>query len=101
MRVHACRIDAHGNLATANEAEVTLHTDPAGRCKALNPVGLLLSSRAACMLKTIERVTAPLHVQLEGAAVWLEAMRTLIRYETILDSPETDQRLDLLHRHVL
>ncbi|MDX5358254.1 MAG: hypothetical protein LPK12_11020 [Rhodobacterales bacterium] len=26
---------------------------------------------------------------------------TLIRYEIIVDSPETDQRLDLLHRNVL
>jgi hypothetical protein len=43
-----------------------------------------------------------------GSEVTLEALRqdappklTLIRYEIIVDSPETDQRLDLLHRNIL
>jgi uncharacterized OsmC-like protein len=49
-----------------------------------------------------------LHFQLTGAEVRLEAIRqdappklTLIRYEIVVDSPETDQRLDLLHRNIL
>lgn len=56
-RVHARRIDAHGSLAVAKEAEVTLDTDLAGRRDAMNPVELLLAALAACMLKGIERVT--------------------------------------------
>ena len=43
-RVHARRIDAHGSLATAKQAEVTLDTDLAGRRDAMNPVELLLSA---------------------------------------------------------
>jgi uncharacterized OsmC-like protein len=107
-RVHARRIDAHGSLAKAKEAEVILDTDLAGRRDAMNPVELLLSALAACILKGIERVTPMLHFQLAGAEVRLEAVRqdappklTLIRYEIIVDSPETDQRLDLLHRNIL
>lgn len=107
-RVHARRIDAHGSLAVAKEAEVTLDTDLAGRRDAMNPVELLLSALAACMLKGIERVTPMLAFQLDRAEVKLEAIRqsappklTLIRYEIIVDSPETDQRLDLLHRNML
>lgn len=107
-RVHARRIDAHGSLAVAKEAEVTLDTDLAGRRDAMNPVELLLSALAACMLKGIERVTPMLAFQLDSAEVKLEAIRqsappklTLIRYEIIVDSPETDQRLDLLHRNIL
>jgi len=107
-RVQARRIDAHGSLAVATEAEVTLDTDLAGRHDAMNPVELLLSALAACMLKGIERVTPMLKFQIEGAEVRLEAIRqdappkvTLIRYEIIVDSAETDQRLDLLHRNVL
>ena len=107
-RVHARRIDAHGSLAVAKEAEITLDTDLAGRRDAMNPVELLLAALAACMLKGIERVTPMLHFQIDGAAVTLEAVRqdappklTLIRYEIIVDSPETDQRLDLLHRNIL
>jgi uncharacterized OsmC-like protein len=107
-RVHARRIDAHGSLAVAKEAEVTLDTDLAGRRDAMNPVELLLAALAACMLKGIERVTPMLHFQIDGAEVRLEAVRqdvppklTLIRYEIFVDSAETDQRLALLHRNVL
>lgn len=107
-RVHARRIDAHGSLATVKEAEVTLDTDLAGRRDAMNPVELLLSALAACMLKGIERVTPMLNFQIDGAEVRLEAIRqdappklTLIRYEIVVDSAETDQRLELLHRNIL
>lgn len=107
-RVQARRIDAHGSLAIAKDAQVTLDTDLAGRRDAMNPVELLLSALAACMLKGIERVTPLLQFQIDGAEVRLEAVRqdappklTLIRYEIIVDSPETDQRLGLLHRNVL
>lgn len=107
-RVHARRIDGHGSLARAKEAEVVLDTDLAGRRDAMNPVELLLSALAACMLKGIERVVPLLHFQLDGAEVSLEAIRqdappklTLIRYQIIVDSAENDQRLDLLHRNIL
>jgi uncharacterized OsmC-like protein len=106
--VHARRVDAHGSLAVAKEAEITLDTDLGGRRDAMNPVELLLAVLAACMLKGIERVMPMLQFPLDGAAVRLEAVRqdappklTLIRYEIIVESSETDQRLDLLHRNVL
>lgn len=107
-RIDARRIDGHGSLATAKAAEVTLDTDPAGRQDAMNPVELLLSALAACMIKGIERMIPMLHIQIDGVTVRLEADRqdappklTAIRYEIEVDSPETDQRLDLLHRNVL
>ncbi len=107
-RVTARRVDGHGSLATAKAATVTLDTDPAGRQDAMNPVELLLSALAACMLKGIERMIPMLHFRLEGAEVRLEAVRqdappklTLIRYEIVVATDETDQRLDLLHRNVL
>lgn len=73
--VHARRIDAHGSLAVAKEAEVTLDTDLAGPRDAMNPVELLLAALSACMLKGIERVKTMLHFQIEGAEVRLEAVR--------------------------
>ncbi|MCB6178777.1 OsmC family protein [Rhodobacter sp. Har01] len=107
-RVQARRIDAHGSLASAKDAEVVLDTDLAGRRDAMNPVELLLAALAACMLKGIERVTPLLDFRIDGAEVRLEALRqdappklTLIRYEIIVDSPETQARLALLHRNVL
>lgn len=107
-RVQAQRIDAHGSLATAKDAKVTLDTDPAGRSDAMNPVELLLSALAACMLKGIERMIPMLQFQIAGAEVDLTAERqdsppklVSIRYEIVVDSTETDQRLNLLHRNVL
>ena len=107
-RVQARRIDSHGSLAMAKEAEVVLDTDMAGRSDAMNPVELLLSALAACILKGIERVTPMLDFQVSGAEVQLQATRqdappklTLIRYQIIVDSAESDQRLDLLHRNIL
>lgn len=107
-RVAARRIDSHGSLAQAKEAVVVLDTDLAGRRDAMNPVELLLSALAACMLKGIERVTPMLAIQIEGAEVQLEAIRQdvppkliSIRYQITVDSAETDQRLDLLHRNIL
>lgn len=107
-RVTARRIDAHGSMAMAKEAEVMLDTDPAGRRDAMNPVELLLSALAACMLKGIERVTPMLQFQIDGAEIRLEAVRqdappklVVIRYQIVVDSAETDQRLVLLHRNVL
>jgi len=107
-RVQARRTDAHGSLAIAKEAEITLDTDLAGRRDAMNPVELLLSALAACMLKVIQRVTPMLKFKIDGAEVLLEAIRqdappklTLIRYEILVDSTESDQRLDLLHRNIL
>jgi len=107
-RVTARRIDSHGSLARAKEAEVVLDTDMAGRRGAFNPVELLLAALSACMLKGIERVTPILGFRIRGAEVRLEAVRqdspprlTRIGYEIIVDSDESDQRLDLLHRNVL
>lgn len=107
-RVSARRIDGHGSLALAKEAEVVLDTDPAGRRDAFNPVELLLSALAACMLKGIERMIPMLKMQVEGAEVNLTAERqdappklVSIRYEIVVDSAESEQRLNLLHRNVL
>jgi uncharacterized OsmC-like protein len=111
-RIKAQRIDAHSSLARATSglktAEVTLDTDIAGRPDAMNPVELLLSALAACMLKGIERVTPILDFHLAGVEVTLEGGRqdappklTLIRYQIIVESDENDQRLNLLHRNIL
>ncbi|WP_442771593.1 OsmC family protein [Paenirhodobacter enshiensis] len=107
-KVHARRVDAHGSLAMAKDAQITLDTDLSGRRDAMNPVELLLSALAACMLKGIERVTPMLQFHIDGVEIALEAVRqdappklTLIRYEIVVDSPESDQRLDLLHRNIL
>ncbi|WP_348981703.1 hypothetical protein [Bosea sp. 124] len=59
------------------------------------------------MIKGIERVTPMLHFNLRGIEVRLHAVRqdsppkiVSVRYELIVDTDETDQRLALLHTNV-
>lgn len=106
--VSARRLDATGSLATSHGAEVRLATDMEGRKDALNPVELLLSALAACMIKGAERVLPTLKFQLDGMTVNLVADRqdappklTTIRYEITVATAESEARLDLLHRNIL
>lgn len=106
--VTARRLDATGSLATSHGADIRLGTDMAGSKDALNPVELLLSALAACMIKGAERVLPTLKFQLDGMTVALEADRqdappklTAIRYQITVTTAENDARLDLLHRNIL
>ena len=105
--VSALRLDAHGSMARCKEAEVALDTDLAGRTDAFNPAELLLAALSACMLKGIERVAPMLQFSLRGARVHVHGVRqdvpprmASIRYEILIDTDESDQRLELLHTNV-
>jgi uncharacterized OsmC-like protein len=106
--IAARRLDGTGSLALAHGAEVRLATDMDGRKDAMNPVELLLSALAACMIKGAERVLPTLKFQLDGMKLALEADRqdsppklTAIWYEIVVATPEPDARIDLLHRNIL
>jgi len=106
-RVTARRIDAQGSLARAKSAEIVLDTAMAGRPDAFNPAEMLLAALAACMIKGVERVLPMIHFDLRGVEVRLHGVRqdsppkiVSIDYELIVDTDESDQRLDLLHRNV-
>lgn len=105
--VTARRVDAHGSLARSKQAEIVLDTDVAGRPDAFNPAELFIAAIAACMIKGIERVTPMLEFDLRGVEVRLHGERqdappkiVSVDYELIVDTDETDQRLDLLHTNV-
>jgi uncharacterized OsmC-like protein len=106
--VTARRLDDTGSLAIAHGAEVALGTDLAGRPGTMNPVELLLSALAACMIKGVERISPTLRFQFDGVNLQLRAERQdappkliSIRYEIVVTTSESDQRLDLLHRNIL
>lgn len=106
-RVEARRIDPHRSVAQAKDAVLTMDTDVASRRDALNPAELLLASIAACMIKGIERVTPMIGFALRGVEVKLHGVRqdsppkmVSIDYELIVDTDESDQRLELLHTNV-
>lgn len=105
--VTAMRLDAHGSVARCKDAVVTLDTDLAGRRDAMNPAELLLTALAACMLKGIERVAPMLTFSLRGASVTIHGIRQdvpprleSISYEIVVDTDESDQRLELLHTNI-
>ncbi len=106
--ISARRVDAWGSLAVAHGAEVALGTDLAGHPGAMNPVELLLSALAACMIKGVERVTPTLKFAFDAVTIRLEAERqdappklVAITYEITVATQESDQRLDLLLRNIL
>jgi uncharacterized OsmC-like protein len=106
-RVSAKRVDSHGSIASTKDAEIILDTDIKGRRDAFNPAELFLAAIAACMIKGIERVTPMLKFDLRGVEVKLHGVRQdsppkmiSVDYELIVDTIETDQRLELLHTNV-
>ena len=105
--VSAKRLDDTGSEASAGDARLILDTGMAGRPDAFNPAELLLASLAACMIKGAERVAPMIKFDLRGLEVSLHGQRqdsppkmVSITYELIVDTDETDQRLDLLHKNV-
>lgn len=107
FNVESRRIDSHRSASNCKSAEITLDTDPAGNPEAFNPAELLLAAVSACMIKGIERVTPILEFALQGVEVRIRGVRQdvppkmeSIDYEIIVDTAETDQRLELLHQNV-
>jgi uncharacterized OsmC-like protein len=105
--VSAKRVDAHGSVATCKSATIPLDTDLAGNTEAFNPAELLLAALAACMIKGIERVQPMLRFQFQGVEVHVHGVRQdvpprleEITYDIVVDSDESDARLDLLHDNV-
>lgn len=105
--ITATRLDAHGSLARCKNAEVTLDTDVAGRDDAFNPAELLLTALVACMIKGIERIMPMLKFSLRGVDVVLHGVRqdspprmARIEYVISVDTDESDERLELLHKNV-
>jgi len=79
----------------------------AGRADAFNPAELLLAALSACIIKGIERITPILKFELRGVEVRVDGVRQdvppkmeSITYEIIVDSDESEKRLELLHENV-
>ena len=109
MRFHveSVRLDAHASRSSCKQATIALDTDLSGNADAFNPAELLLAALTACMIKSIERVTPILKFALRGVEVTIDGVRQdvpprmeSIRYTIVVDTDETDQRLNLLHENV-
>ena len=101
------RESAYISRSTCKNAQINLDTDLAGNPDAFNPAELLLAALSACMIKGIERVTPILKFELRGVEVQVQGVRQdvpprmeSIRYEIVVDTDESDRRLELLHDNV-
>jgi uncharacterized OsmC-like protein len=88
-------------------AKLMEHEAELQKIHAFNPAELFLASIAACILKGIERVTPLLGFELAGVDVQLNGVRQdspprmiSVTYEIVVETSETDQRLELLHKNV-
>lgn len=107
FHVETVRLDEHGSLSRCKAAEIPLDTDMAGNPNAFNPAELLLAALSACIIKGIERVVPMLKFELRGVEVRVDGVRQdmppkmeSISYEIIVDSDESERRLELLHDNV-
>ncbi|EOQ97495.1 OsmC-like protein [Leptospira wolbachii serovar Codice str. CDC] len=107
FHVETSRVDSHSSVSLCKSAEIVLDTDMAGNPNAFNPAELLLSALSACIIKGVERVTPILHFQLKGIQVIVDGVRQdvppkmeSIRYQIIVDTEESDERLHLLHENI-
>ena len=105
--VNTKRLDAHGSEAVCKSAHIMLDTDLQGRADAFNPAELLLAAVSACIIKGIERVVPILDFSLSGVEVHVHGIRqdsppkmASIEYEVIVDTDESDRRLELLHENI-
>jgi uncharacterized OsmC-like protein len=107
FHVESVRLNANGSIARCKSAEIALDTDLAGTPGAFNPAELLLAALSACMIKGIERMIPILKFALRGVDIRVDGVRQdlppkmeSIRYEIIVDTDESDHRLELLHDNV-
>ncbi len=107
FKVESTRLDSDGSEARCKDAAIPLDTRLAGRRDAFNPAELLLAALSACMIKGIERVVPILKFELRGVSVTIEGVRQdappkmeSITYEIVVDTDESDRRIELLHENV-
>ena len=107
FHVETIRLDAHSSRARCKQVEIALDTDLAGNPNAFNPAELLLAALSACIIKGIERITPIVSFSLRGVEVNVDGIRqdappgmASITYEIVVDTDESDRRLELLHDNV-
>lgn len=105
--VHSEWISHTSSVSYCKNAKIELDTNMAGNPNAFNPAELLLAALSACMIKGVERVAPILKFEYRGVEVKLHGVRQdvppkmeFIEYEIVVDTSESDSRLELLHKNI-
>jgi len=106
--IKATRVDEHLSHAGNDHFSLPLGTDMQGNLDALNPMEMLMAALAACMIKGANRLMPLLPVRLDAMEITLSAVRQdsppqveSIDYQIVVESPDDDDRLALLHENLL
>ncbi|WP_018994274.1 OsmC family protein [Thioalkalivibrio sp. ALgr1] len=101
------RLDSHGSVASAKQAEITLDTDMDGRDDALSPPELLLASLGACMVRGVQRALPMLRMEIDTLSIQLRGWRqddppaiARIEYRIEVGTDDDEEMLEILHRNV-
>jgi uncharacterized OsmC-like protein len=107
FNLNAHRLNEHGSLVKSKQTELEIDTSVTGRQDAFNPVELLLSALAACMLKGIERLAPTLGFSYSEVEIDLVAHRPEqeariddIVYEIRITTDESVNKLELMHKNL-
>lgn len=105
--VEARRIGAHRSEVRTRAASIVLDTDAKGGAQAFNPAELLLAALAGSIVEAVEHLAATLEFEMDGVEVKVRGVRQeappklgSIDYELIIDTGETDDRLELLRTNL-
>lgn len=107
FRVTSKWVDHRSSVSHCKNAEILLDTALDGNQDAFNPAELLLGALSACMIKGIMRAVPLLEFKLSGIEIAITGIRQdvppkmeSIDYEIIIDTDESDSRMELLHKNV-
>jgi uncharacterized OsmC-like protein len=105
--VTAHRVDDHISQVKNPNTVVALGTDMEGNEDALNPMELLASALAACMIKGTNRLMPLLPVDIQSMEISITATRqdsppkvASMEYQIVVESSSDDDRLALLHENL-
>jgi len=105
--VTAHRVDGHISQAQNAHTVVALGTDMEGNEDSFNPMELLASALAACMIKGTNRLMPLLPVDIQSMEITITATRqesppkvASMEYQIVVESSDDDDRLALLHENL-
>jgi len=106
--ITASRVDDHISHAGNEHFSLPLGTDMEGNLDALNPMEMLMAALGACMIKGTNRLMPLLPIRIDAMDITFTATRQdtppkveEIEYQIVVDSPDDDDRLALLHENLI
>lgn len=106
-QVFSEQISSGISTSRTKRAQIYFDSSPGQSDHLFNPAELFLGSFSACMLKNVERFSEMLTISYKKATLVVKGIRedkppriTEVYYEPTIETEETKERIDLLHRNL-